>query len=74
MAYLSEQEKISFLMMQGWRDRKRFYNEVKELFNQIFRNSQISKFTIQTIKCFENGLLKNQNSIQRSESATRKNN
>lgn len=63
MAYLSEQERISLLMMRGWGDRKRSYNEVRQLFNETFRdeNTNISKSTVQrTIKRFEEtGSVKN---------------
>lgn len=52
MAYvkLSDQERISLLMMRGWGDRVRSYDEVRNLFNATFRNGdqdiQISKSTI----------------------------
>lgn len=52
MAYvkLSEKERISILMMRGWGDRVRSYDEVRILFNDTFRNEEglnhVSKSTI----------------------------
>lgn len=56
MASLTEQERISLLMMRGWGDRQRSYNEVVDLFNATFRVGEagISKGTVsKTIRRFE---------------------
>jgi transposase len=66
MAYakLSEQERVSLLMMRGWGDRVRSYNEVRVLFNRTFRNgdglSPVSKSTVErTVRRFmDNGTVK----------------
>jgi len=45
MAYFSEQERISLLMMQRWDDHKKSYNKVRQIFNKTFRdkNTAISR-------------------------------
>src|SRR5215467_12306134 len=56
MLHLSEQERISLLMMRGWGDRLRSYTDVKNLFNYTFRNADngISRSTVhRTIRRFE---------------------
>lgn len=61
---LTEQERVSLLMMRGWRDRVRSYNEVRVLFNRTFRNgdglSPVSKSTVErTVRRFmDNGTVK----------------
>lgn len=62
---LSEQERISLLMMRGWGDRQRSYVQVRDLFNESFRANAgatpISKSTvIRTCQRFqETGNVKN---------------
>jgi len=48
MAYLSERERIYLLMMRELGDRQRSYNEVRQIFNKIFRdeNTAISRSTV----------------------------
>jgi len=50
-------------MMRGWGDRQRSYNEVRQIFNETFRdeNTAISRSTVeQTVKRFnETGSVKN---------------
>ncbi|KAJ8915567.1 hypothetical protein NQ315_012452 [Exocentrus adspersus] len=48
MVNLTEQERISLLMMKGWGDRERSYEEVVHLFNDTFRvgQTQIHKSTV----------------------------
>lgn len=56
MASLTEQERVSLLMMRGWGDRCRTYDEVVQLFNETFREGLIgiSKSTVsKTIRRFE---------------------
>lgn len=59
MAYakLSEQERISLLMMRGWGDRVRSYTEVRMLFNRTFRNEDgvnlVSKSTVERTALYE---------------------
>jgi len=56
MLHLTERERISLLMMRGWGDRLRSYNDVKQLFNATFwnENTSISKSMIhKTIRRFE---------------------
>ncbi|KAJ8915563.1 hypothetical protein NQ315_012447 [Exocentrus adspersus] len=56
MAPLTEEERVSLLMMYGWGDRRRTYDEVVELFNETFRVgvTGISKSTVsKTIKRFD---------------------
>ncbi|XP_067215010.1 uncharacterized protein [Linepithema humile] len=56
MASLTEQERISLLMIRGWGDRQRSYNEVVDLFNATFRVGEagISKGTVsKTIRRFK---------------------
>lgn len=56
MATLSEQERVSLLMMRGWGYRRRSLNEVVQLFNETFRVdlTGISKSTVsKTIQRFE---------------------
>lgn len=73
---LSEQERISLLMMRGWGDRQRSYAQVRELFNQIFRNeagqTSVSKSTIiRAIQRFEDtGGVKNRRNPGRPTSVT----
>jgi len=52
---LSERERITLLMMRGYGDRVRSYQEVTNLFNETFPNrNSISKSTVQkTVKRFE---------------------
>lgn len=55
MATLTEEERVSLLMMRGWGDKERSYDEVVILFNETFRVDQvgISKSTVsRTIKRF----------------------
>jgi len=63
MAYLSERERTSLLMMRGWGDRQRSYNEVRQIFNETFRdeNTAISRSTVErTVRRFnETGSVKN---------------
>ncbi|KAJ8950228.1 hypothetical protein NQ318_006202 [Aromia moschata] len=56
MNTLSEEERIYLLMMRGWGDQQRSYNQVRDLFNQTFRVDRvpISKTTVQrTIQLFQ---------------------
>lgn len=56
MQHLTERERISLLMMRGWGNRQRSYNDVRQLFNATFRNdnTSISKSTVyKTIRRFE---------------------
>ena len=50
-AKLSERERVSVLMMRGWGDRFRSYDQVRLLFNRTFRNggglNPVSKSTIE---------------------------
>ncbi|KAJ8911487.1 hypothetical protein NQ315_010859 [Exocentrus adspersus] len=48
MVNLTEQERISLLMMRGWGDRERSYEEIVHLFNDTFRvgQTQIHKSTV----------------------------
>ncbi|KAJ8914917.1 hypothetical protein NQ315_016071, partial [Exocentrus adspersus] len=48
MVNLTEQERISLLMMRGWGDRERSYEEVVHLFSDTFRvgQSQLHKSTV----------------------------
>lgn len=77
---LSEREKISLMMMRGWGDRQRSYNQVRELFNETFRNGDgqplISKSTIsETIRRFEQtGSLKHRAITGRPRSTTSEDN
>jgi len=57
VAKLSERERISLLMIRGWGDRERSYDQVRLLFNETFRNgdglNHISKSTVErTIRRF----------------------
>jgi len=74
MLRLSERERISLLMMRGWGDRMRSYNDVRQLFNETFRNENtaISKSIVErTIRCFnEIGNVKNRPILGRPKSAT----
>ncbi|KAJ8911152.1 hypothetical protein NQ315_008337 [Exocentrus adspersus] len=57
MAPLTEEDRVYLLMMYGWGDRRRTYDEVVELFNETFRVrvTGISKSTVsKTIKRFDN--------------------
>lgn len=56
MATLTERERVSLLMMRGWGDRRRTYDEVVQVFNDTFRVglTGISKSTVsKTINRFE---------------------
>jgi len=56
MQRLSERERISLLMKQSWGGVRRSFMQVKDLFNETFRNGliPISKSTVEcTVKCFE---------------------
>lgn len=78
MAYakLSEQERISLLMMRGWGDRVRSYTEVRMLFNRTFRNEDgvnlVSKSTVErTVRRFMNhGTVKDLERTGRPKSVT----
>ena len=39
-AKLSERERVSVLMMRGWGDGVRSYDQVRVLFNRTFRNGE----------------------------------
>jgi len=57
VAKLSERERISLLMIRGWGDRERSYDQVRLFFNETFRNgdglNHISKSTVErTIRRF----------------------
>lgn len=71
---LSERERITLLMMRGWDDNRRSYNDVRQLFNVNFLNEEttISKFTvIRTVQHFEDtGSIKNRPKSGRPASAT----
>ncbi|EFN74119.1 hypothetical protein EAG_04168 [Camponotus floridanus] len=71
MLRLSERERISLLMMRGWGDRLRSYNDVRQLFNETFRNEDtaISRSTVErTIRRFnETGSVKNRPVLGRHE-------
>jgi len=72
MAYLSERERIS-LLMRGWSDCQRLYNEVRQIFNETFReNTATSRSTVErTVRCFnETGSVKNRQIPGRLISAT----
>ncbi|KYN10423.1 hypothetical protein ALC57_17440 [Trachymyrmex cornetzi] len=49
MQYLTERERITLLMMKGWDDLRRSYMQIKERFNETFRNglTPISKSTVE---------------------------
>ena len=76
MDQLSEQERISLLMMRGWGDRQRSYPQIRQLFNQTFRNGNgqipISKSTVsRTINRFmSTGSIKNRATSGRPISVT----
>lgn len=74
MAQLTETERTSLLMMRGWGDKQRSYEEVRLLFNQTFRNNVegISKSTVsRTIHRFEEmGTNKNRLKSGRPKSQT----
>lgn len=74
MAQLSVRERVSLLMMRGWGDRQRSYNEVKRLFNETFcdHDNGISKSTVErTIRRFEeSGTNKNRPKSGRSRFET----
>jgi len=56
MQQLSERERISFLMMRNWGGIRRSFMQIKDLFNETFRNglTLISKSTVErTVKRFE---------------------
>lgn len=69
MADLSERNRITLLMMRGWRDQQKSYKTITRLFNKSFcnENNGISKSTIvRTIQCFEDtGSLKSPRSGRR---------
>jgi len=56
MQRLSERKRISLLMMRDWGGVRRSFMQVKDLFNETFRNgfTPISKSTVEhTVKRFE---------------------
>ena len=58
-AELSQRKRVSVLMMRGWGDRVRSYDQVRLLFNRTFRNAEglnlVSKSTIErTVRRFMN--------------------
>lgn len=63
MKHLTERDRISLLILRGWNDRLRSYQDVKDLFNVTFRNENtpISKSTVErTVRRFEEtGSVKN---------------
>lgn len=63
MTQLTERERITILMMRGWGDNERSYQEVANLFNTTFRveQAQLSKGTVtKTVQRFlETGNVKN---------------
>lgn len=71
---LSERERITLLMMRGWGDNRRSYNNVKQLLNENFRNEKtaISKSTVvRTVQRFEEtGTVKNRPKSGRPLSTT----
>lgn len=71
---LTEQERISLLMMKGWGDRQRSHEQVRLLFNETFRHEElgISKSTVsRTIQRFEqSGSVKNLPKLGRPKTAT----
>ncbi|KAG8335323.1 hypothetical protein J6590_071066 [Homalodisca vitripennis] len=69
---LSEQERITLLMMRGYGDRIRSYEQVRHLFNETFpdRNPISKSAVVYTIKRFEEtGSVKNQPKSGRPRSA-----
>ncbi|XP_025264625.1 uncharacterized protein LOC112637997 [Camponotus floridanus] len=74
MSELTDHERITLLMMRGWGDRRRSYNETLQIFNDTFRVGKvpISKSTVhRTIARFEEiGHVKNRSKSGRSVSAT----
>lgn len=74
MQRLSERERISLLMMRGWGGIKRSFMQVKDLFNETFRNGliPISKSTVErTVKRFEEtGTVKDRPRTGRPKTAT----
>lgn len=74
MAHLSERDRVCILMMRGWGDRQRSYDQVKTLFNNTFRNegNGISKSTVErTIRRFEEtGTNKNREKSGRPKTET----
>lgn len=76
MAYvrLSERERISLLMMRGWNDRQRSYNEVRQLFNETFRRNgiPISKTSVSRLirKFNDTGSVKDRPRPGRPQTAT----
>lgn len=74
MQRLSERERISLLMMRGWGGVKRSFMQVKDLFNDTFRDAafQISKSTVErTVKRFEEtGCIKDRPRSGRPKTAT----
>ena len=74
-AKLSERERVSVLMMRGWGDRVRYYNQVRLLLNRTFRNGEglslVSKSTIErTVRRFMNlGSIKDLQRTGRPKSA-----
>lgn len=62
MAALTERDRIHILMMRGWGDNQRSFEDVRSLFNETFRIGQvpISKMTVsRTVRRFnEHGTIK----------------
>lgn len=74
MNHLTERERITLLMMRGWGENVRSYDEVKHLFNANFRENEtpISKSTVErTVRRFhETGSVKDRPKPGRPVSAT----
>lgn len=73
MPELTEHERIALLMIRGWGDRRRSYNETLQLFNDTFRIgcTPIAKSTVHlTIARFkETGHVKNRSKSGKSTPA-----
>lgn len=78
MANLTEKARIALLMMRGWGDRERSYNEIRQFFNEIFRNGGVplsKTIVMRTIRRYEEiGNVKNRMIPGRPRSATIKEN
>jgi len=74
LIFQNEKEYLFSHMMRGWGDRQRSYNEVRQIFNETFRdeNTAISRSTVErTVKHFnETGSVKNRQIPGRPISAT----
>lgn len=70
--YLSETERMEILMMRGYGDRRRTYDEVVALFNNVHADRNISKSTVhRTIQRFmATGRTKNISKSGRPQAAT----